>query len=632
MSTNLPFDISAALDVAYAHLAAGRLSECEALCRQILGINPREAEAMHCLASVAFHAGHYAPAVQLLEDAISLSGPNAVFFNDLGTMLGAQGKTADAIRRYRQSIACEATRADVHYNLANALRAQRDLPGAALAYADAGRLDPNFADAHFHLGNVLADMGKVDEAAVAYSAVIAMHPDHVGALYNLGNARADQCRLEEAVTAYRRVTQIDPGFYAAHSNLLWTLQYMDTVTPEEAFAEARRFAEIHEAPLRKSWTAHDNSRDARRRLKIGYVSADFRRHSVAYFAESLISNHDRGEVDVFCYYNNPRADSITARFVELADHWLDCSGMDDAALADCIRRDGIDILVDLAGHTAHHRLLAFAHRPAPVQVTYLGYPATTGLTAMDYRLTDAHADPFDADDEFYSERLVRIPETFLCWCPPDAGIEVRAAPAITNGFLTFGSFNALQKITPRVIALWSRILVALPSSRLVLKAGGFENQATRATFAGMFSSHGVSASRINFLGKDAGFDEHLARYHAIDIGLDPFPYNGTTTTFEALWMGVPTITLCGDRHATRVGSSLLANAGLESFIARDDDEYLQLAIRAASDIPQIQELRHDMRARLLRSPLLDAQKFTREIETAYREMWMTWCKTVDQEK
>lgn len=626
MSTASSFDISTALDAAYAHLAAGRLAESEALCRQILKINPREHEAMHCLASIAFHAGHLAHAVELLRNAISLAPPNAVYLNDLGTILWAQGNSVEAISCYRQSLVVDASRADAHYNLANALRTQRDFAGAAAAYASSIKLKGDFADAHFHLGNVLAEQGDVDAAARAFLAVIAIQPEHAGAHYNLANALADQGRLEEAVTEYRHVIELNPGFHAAHSNLLWTLQYMDTVSRQDAFAEARRFADLRETPLRAQWPRHENIRDPQKRLKIGYVSPDFRRHSVAYFAESLIGHHDRSQVEVFCYYNNGFSDEVTQRFIALADHWLDCSKMDDAALAERIRADGIDILVDLAGHTAHHRLLTFARKPAPVQVTYLGYPATTGLTAMDHRFTDVHADPPGAGDAFYTERLVRLPETFLAYRPPEVSVDVQPTPALRNGFVTFGSFNALPKITPRVIALWSRLLVALPTSRLLLKAGGFENPDTRERFAALFSQHGVGPERIDMMGKDSSFDAHLARYHTVDIGLDPFPYNGTTTTFEAMWMGVPTITLSGDRHTTRVGASLLANVGLEAFVARSEDEYVKVATEMAGDIAELDTIRRSMRERLHRSPLVDADKLARTIEAEYRQMWQTWCE------
>ena len=625
MTTPPALNISAALDAAYEHLAAGRLAAAEALCRQILGVSAREPDALHCLALVAFHVGRLDAAIELVRAAIASNPASAVYFNDLGSMLRTQGKNEVAIASFRQSLARDPTRAEVHYNLANALRGQRDLDAAASGYLAAIAAQADFVDAHFHLGNVLAEQGQVEAAADRFQATVEIRPDHAGAFYNLGNARTDQGRLDEAVAAYRRAITIDPGFWEAHSNLLWTLQYMDNVAPQAAFAEALRFAARHEAPLRVGWAPHPNPRDPSRRLRVGYVSADFRRHSVAYFAESLLEHHDRAQFELFCYYNNAGADAVTRRFIALADHWVPCRDLDDAALATRIRQDGIDILVDLAGHTAHHRLLAFARKPAPVQVTYLGYPATTGISAIDYRITDVHADPPEAGDAYYTERLVRLPETFLCYRPPETSMAVQATPALRNGYVTFGSFNALPKITPRVVALWSRILMTLPTAHIFLKSAGFERAETRERFLRMFESHGVVPGRITLAGKEASFDAHLFRYHQIDIGLDPFPYNGTTTTFEAMWMGVPTVTLRGDRHATRVGASLLANAGARELIAATEEAYLQIAAELAGDVAGLDSTRSRMRERLESSRLLDATGLARQIESAYRMMWHTWC-------
>ncbi len=620
-------DIPAALEVAFGHLAAGHLAACESLCRKILAQIPHEANALHCLALVAFQTGHLDAAIELARAAIASNPTSAAYLNDLGSMLRAQGRNEEAIASFRQSLSRDAKHAVVHYNLANALRAQHNPAAAVDSYEAAIDAEPDFADAHYHLGNVLAEQGKVEAAAEQFQVTVAIHPGHAAAFFNLGNARTDQGRLDEAVAAYRRALAIEPGFWEAHSNLLWTLHYMDSVTPQAAFAEAVAFAHRHEAPLRASWVPHTNSRAPGKRLKIGYVSADFRRHSVAFFAEPLLQLHDRTHVEVFCYCNNSVADAVTRRFIEIADHWLPCRDIDDAALASRIRQDGIDILVDLSGHTAHHRLLTFARKPAPIQVTYLGYPATSGLSAIDYRMTDIYADPPGAGDEFYTERLIRLRASFLCYLPPETALPVRATPALRNGYVTFGSFNALPKISDRVISLWSKILMQLPAARIYLKSAGLERNETRERVFGLFNEQGVMRERIVLAGKDAGFDEHLSRYHEIDIGLDPFPYNGTTTTFEAMWMGVPTVTLRGNRHAGRVGASLLANAGMPALIANDDEAYVRIALELAANPKELDKLRSRMRDKLSASPLLDAGQLARYIEYEYRKMWHTWCGT-----
>lgn len=305
--------------------------------------------------------------------------------------------------------------------------------------------------------------------------------------------------------------------------------------------------------------------------------------------------------------------------------------MGDEAAARMIRDDGIDILVDLSGHTSGHRLGVFALKPAPVQVTYIGYANTTGLPGIDWRVTDAHADPHGDGDAFHAERLVRLPGSFLCFQPPGDAPDVQPPPSVANGYVTFGSFNVLPKVTPEVIRAWSRILQGVPRSRLLLKALGLGDADSRGRLHGLFEGEGIGADRVTLLPVEGALRDHLARYHGMDIALDPFPFNGTTTTFEALWMGVPVIVLRGDRHSARVGASILANAGLESLIAASLDDYVALGVRLAGDAGRLAELRSTMRDRIAASPLRDAAGVTRELERAYRDMWVRWCAAASRD-
>ena len=358
---------------------------------------------------------------------------------------------------------------------------------------------------------------------------------------------------------------------------------------------------------------------------MGYVSPDFRRHSVAYFIEPLIARHDRDAFEVYCYSNVLTPDSMTRHLMGLSDSACHIVAMSDGEAADRVRADGIDILVDLAGHTAGGRLGLFALKPAPVQVSYLGYPNTTGLAAIDWRITDIHADPPGNGDEFHSERLARLPRTFLCFQPPADAPAIQPPPSIESGRITFGSFNTLPKVTPEVVGAWAQLLHRVPGSRLLLKASGLTDAAGRGRLLGEFAQHGIDEDRLTLLGKVGDFNAHLARYHEMDIGLDPFPYNGTTTTCEAVWMGVPVVSLAGDRHAGRVGASVLANLGLEELIATSIDEYLAIAADLAADTARLGMLRETMRARVVASPLRDETGFSREVEHAYRQMWLRWC-------
>ena len=378
-------------------------------------------------------------------------------------------------------------------------------------------------------------------------------------------------------------------------------------------------------------TAYANVREAARRLKIGYVSPDFRGHSVAYFVEPLLKGHDRQAVEVFCYAEVTRPDTVTAHLQGLVDHWLVTVGLSDEELAERIRADGIDILVDLAGHTANNRLRVFARKPAPVQVTWLGYPNTTGLEAIDYRLVDAVTDPVGEADAWASETLVRLEGGFLCYGGLKDAPEPTVPPCLKTGTVTFGSFNNPAKVSAATFDAWATLLSRLPQARLLLKGKPFADAATRALFLARLGERGVAAERVELVAWLPGTAAHLALYHRVDIALDPFPYNGTTTTCEALWMGVPVVTLRGDRHAGRVGASLLSQIGLTDLIANSVEEYVEIALALARNPGRLDDLRRALRPRMAASPLCDGRAFARKMEAAFRTMWQVWCETPDNQ-
>ena len=370
---------------------------------------------------------------------------------------------------------------------------------------------------------------------------------------------------------------------------------------------------------------HSNEKLPERRLRVGYVSPNFHQHSVAYFIEAVIASHDRSAYEIICYSDVARPDSVTDRIKSLTGSWRDILGMSHEQAAGLIRSDQIDILVDLAGHTAGNRMLLFARKPAPVQVTYLGYPSTTGLTTMDYRITDRFADPPGQTDHLHTEELVHLPQGFLCYKPPGQTPDVADLPFIASGGITFGSFNHLAKITPEVVRLWSNILNSLPDAQIILKAKPLFDMGTQQLLREMFVQNGVSPARLTLTGHAQSMSEHLELYHRIDIGLDTFPYNGTTTTCEAMWMGVPVVTLAGETHASRVGASILSNVGLPELIAGSPEEYLKKGVQLANDLERLQGMRANLRPMMERSPLMDANGFTRSLEAAYRQMWHRWC-------
>jgi protein O-GlcNAc transferase len=576
-----------------AHYQAGRLIKAESCYRQLLAALLDHAAAPHLFAQA---------------------------YLGLGAALKNQGKFNEALAAYREANRISPDLVEASYNLGNAFKALGRLDDAIAAYRQAIRIQPGLLQAHCNLGNALCDQGKPDEAVAAFHQAIRIEPDHANAHLNLGGALLEQGKFDQAIAACREAIRLRPDFAEARSNLAFSLNLVHDISVGEVF-EAHRAWDVQHGRRKQAPGAHANDRSIGRRLKVGYVSPDFRLHSVAYFLEPLIRNHDRNAIEVICYSEVSAPDAATERFKGLADRFTTTVAMSDDALTESIRNDGIDILVDLAGHTSKNRLPVFARKPAPVQVTWLGYPNTTGLDAMDYRLVDAVTDP----DAFASEALVRLPEGFLCYSARDDAPTPGAAPCLTTGFVTFGSFNNIAKLSGATLDVWARLLTRLPTARLLLKGKPFAEAATRAMYLDRLTERGVAADRVELM---AWLPEraHLSLYDRVDIALDPFPYNGTTTTCEALWMGVPVVTLRGDRHAGRVGASLLTQIGLTDLIADSKEAYLDTAVALADDFARLDKLRLALRPRMAASPLCDAPTFAHKVEVAYRTMWQRWCE------
>jgi FkbM family methyltransferase len=613
------------LSAGVKHHEAGRFPEAEACYRRVLGAQPDHADALHLLGLIAHQAKRHDLAAELIGRAIKRNGRDPLYFSNLGVALKEQGKLDEAVAAYRQAIRIKADSAETHSNLGVALYDQGKLDEAVAAYRQAIRIKPDYAMAHCNLGNALKEQGKLDEAVAALRKAIGIMPDYAEAHSNLGNALGEQGKLDEAVAAHRQATGIKPDLAEARSNLLFCLNRDDKLTADRIFAAHREWDERHgrQAALP---IAYANDRETGRRLRIGYVSPDFCLHSVAFFLEPLLRGHDRQVVEVFCYAEVMRPDAATVHLRGLADHWLVTVGLSDDALAERIRTDGIDILVDLAGHTSGNRLPVFARKPAPVQVTWLGYPNTTGLEAIDYRLVDAVTDPAGEADARASETLVRLQDGFLCYGGLKGAPEPAPSPCLKTGTVTFGSFNNPTKVSAATFDAWATLLARLPQARLLLKGKQFADGATRALFLARLGERGVAAERIELVAWLPDSAAHLALYHRVDIALDPFPYNGTTTTCEALWMGVPVVTLRGDRHAGRVGASLLSQIGLTDLIASSVEDYVEIALVLAGNPRRLDDLRRSLRPRMAASPLCDGAAFARKIEGAFRHMWQLWCE------
>lgn len=474
------------------------------------------------------------------------------------------------------------------------------------------------------LGCLCLSLGRLSQGVQYQQEAVELRPDSPELLANLARAHMETGDVWHGIKLLRRAVDTMPKNAQAHSNLLFRLHQLSSLDPQMLWDEHRRWGQMH-APADLARKSHDNSPDPDRKLHVGYISPDFRRHSVAYFLESLMQGHDRSKVAVYGYGNVEYADEMTEHLRQMCDSYHNIYDLPDESVVSLIESEEIDILVDLAGHAGDNRLLVMARRPAPVQVTYLGYPDTTGLEAIDYRLTDSLAD-LPESQQYYSEQLFFLPDGFLCYTPRDYAPPVAPLPADENGCITFGSFNNSCKLNPTILGLWAEILMADTQSRLLLKIKAGQEPEIAGRYLQQFAELGVDPGRITVCGWKSPV-EHFETYSQVDIALDTFPYNGTTTTCEALWMGVPTVSLVGQCHASRVGLSILSRVGLEFFATSTPQEYVAKTLALASNRLALAQMRRSMRARIATSGLCHARAFARDVEAAYRAMWHRWCRS-----
>ena len=552
---------------------------------------------------------------------------NADEYTHKGITCYQRGKLDEAIVHFQLAVQINPNNAVAYHYLGIALQGKKQLDEAVACYQKALQLDPNYVDAYLHCGDVYRVVGQLDKAVSYFQKALQVKPDSAIAYNILGLTIQEQGKIEEAEKCFRHALQLDPDLPVCHSNLLFLLNYNSRYNAEVVFREHLNFAERFEKQLSSAIAYHKNDKSPIRRLRIGYISPDFRRHSLAFFMEPVLAAHNRSEVQVFCYSDVLVQDQMTRRINACADQWRNIIGVPDDQVAALIQRDEIDILVDLAGHTGNNRMLLFTLKPAPVQVTWIGYPATTGLASMDYKLVDNYTDPPGMSERFYTEKLIRMPECFLCYLPEKESPSVGNLPAPSQRYLTFGSFNNFKKMSPEVFKVWADLLKTIPESRLVIKTNSFSDRTTCEYAINMFTNEGVSDRRVELLPWIPSLVNHLEVYNYIDIALDTFPYNGTTTTCEALWLGVPVITLAGNTHASRVGASLLSNIGVPELIAYTRDEYIDIASSLARDGSRLNLYRRDLRNIMKNSPLTDAVKFTANLERLFRQMWNAWCKS-----
>jgi len=651
-----PNNFAAHFQLGGVYRSMGRLDEAVASFRRTLQLKPDFAEAHNSLGTGLADQGRLDEAVTVFRRALQLKPDYPEAQNNLGIALAKQGQFDDAVAAYHHALKLRPNVPETYHYLGIAHRARERLDEAVAAHRRAVELKPDYLEAWLHLGNLLAERGQPDEAVAAYRRALQLKPDSAEAQYNLGTALTLLGRLDEAVTAHRRTLELKPDHAEAWnnlgaslrdqgelaqacaafrqaaslkpsdatflSNLIFTMHFYRAGDGGSIHDEQARWNRLYGEPLRPSWQPNRNDPDPRRRLKIGYVSPDFYFHSVSYFFAPLLEAHDRRLFEIYCYANVQRPDAVTDRLRKSADVWRDVHAFSDVQLADCVRADGIDILIDLALHTTGNRLLVFARKPAPVQVAWLGHPGSTGLSAIDYRITDVFLEPEDSAWSESVETPIRLSETWCCFAPLEEYPERAALPALQSGRVTFGCLNNFCKLNEAVLRLWVTALQAVEGSRLVLRC---PTGATQTRLREWFEAQGIAADRLDLVPRTAGRAEFLRLFDRIDIALDPFPYNGGTTTFEALWMGLPVVSLAGRTAVSRVGLSALTNVGLPELAAHSEDDYVRIAVALAGDVRRLTDLRQTLRSRMQASPLTDAPRFARNMEAAYRTLWRHWC-------
>ncbi len=715
-------DIPQLLERGRTYFLAGQLSDAEDAYRQVLAIEPQNADALHLLGTVAFRAGNASAAIDLIGRAIALKPMAAEYWANIASILNSEKRHPQAGAAAAQAIRVRPDYAEAYYHLANAFEGCKEKEKSAVAFAEAINLRPQFVeaiiglgnllltqgrpgeavehyrraishrpnsvDAHTNLGAALQQIGQIqeainesrkaiqlkpdnadaysnlgtqllaigdiegaiaacqqaiqfrptdpaahnnlgqayqakeipDEAIAAYLKALSLRHDHPKAWNNLGGVQFNQGLLDEAIASFDHSAKLSADESSAHSNKVYAVHFHPHYDREAIARDLRAWDEKLARPLMPSNPMFANQRDPGRRLRIGYVSPDFRQHVVGFNILPLIERHDRERFEVFCYSNVIKPDDMTERFRGLADHWRDIGGVSDEGVAALIRKDQIDVLVDLALHMAGNRLRVFARRPAPIQVSFAGYPGTTGMSAMDYRITDPHLEPQVATDSKYAERAIVLPDSFWCYAPTGPQPVVNELPAHSNGFVTFGCLSNFSKINLDVLEKWAAVMLRVPRSRLLLLAAvGSHRQRLVKSMADL----GITEGRIVFAERRPRL-EYLKLYQQIDLGLDTFPYNGHTTSLDSLWMGVPVVTLVGQTPVGRAGWSQLSNLELTELAALSEKQMVDVAVNLAHDLPRLAHLRKTLRDRMKASPIMDSAGFSRNIEAAYRQMWKAW--------
>jgi predicted O-linked N-acetylglucosamine transferase (SPINDLY family) len=602
---------------------SGNRSSAEVLLKQLTLREPEHAAGHYVLGLLALESGRNELALDRFSNACRFEPGNAGFLTNRAEAARRLGRLEEAIAGFETALLLDATRVEACFNLGLALDARGELVRARDAFAAAVALRPAQPTLLHRLAQAQLDLGELDLAVETLQAVLAVAPGDQRAFSRLGSVLLYLGRHDEALASLERALELSPNDAASHSALIFQLSFQPRGDARRILDAAREFARRHEQPLVKTRPAsYHNAREPERRLRVGYVSADYRLHVTANVVLPLLRHHDPKAFEIYCYSSGRRSDATTEIFRCVSHHFRDISDLDDATAAKLVARDQIDVLVDLTMHMAENRLLLFARKPAPVQLSWFAYPGTTGLSAIDYRVTDVHLDPPGQGDESYSEESLRLPDSFWCWEPLLEPLDCGPPPCLARGLVTFGCLNNFCKVNDDTLDLWARVLLAVPGSQLLLQA---PDGSARKRVIERLSRRDVASARVRFVSHQPR-SEYFALYREIDIGLDTLPYNGHTTSLDAFWMGVPMLTLIGTTLVGRAGLCQAVNLGLTELVASSSEQFVARAAELAQNPDRLAELRGSLRSRLVESPLMNGARFARAMEDAYRAAWRAWCQ------
>lgn len=650
-----PKDAEAHRNLATALKELGNIKSAEIHFRKSIALNPQDALAYIALSKILNEKQHFSEAEKLSRKAISFKYDMAEAHDQLGVALLKQQKIPEAESCFRTAILLDPTMADAHNNLGITLNEQQKYTEADLSYRHAIQLNPYFANAYSNMANNFSSLDQKSEAEAAYRKAIELNPQHnlglsnLGGLLhnqgrqeeakaileqalvvnpkwsptlnNLGNVHKELGNIETALKFYRKAINVDPTMTLAYSNFLLIAGYHAKLSPEQALQEAKQYGNYVTAQIKNkytTWLCQFPTEPGKNKIRIGFVSGDLRRHAVTFFLESLLRHVDKNKIELIAYPTQPKEDEITALVKPHFIKWQPIYGKNDQDAASIIHDDGLHILIDLAGHTAYNRLPMFAYKPAPIQITWIGYPATTGMTEMDYILGDQYLVPIGKEQQFV-EKVWRFPEVTGCFTPLVDNIPLVDLPALQNNYITFGCFNNLIKMNDDVVNVWSQILHSVPNSKLHLQAQQLSEPSVLQQTYQRYAVYGIAPERLILEGKTPRLD-YFRSFNKIDIALDPFPCPGGTTTADTLWMSVPVLTMKGYNYWSRIGESLAHSVGQVDWIAENNADYIQKAKHFAADINYLTKLRRELRGRVMKSPLFDANKFARHFENAIQGM------------